>query len=244
MAGHSKWAQIKRKKAVVDAKRGKLFTKLIREITIAAREGGGNPDGNPRLRLAIDQARAANMPLENIERAIKKATGELEGSKYEEVIYEGYGPGGIAILIETVTDNKNRTVSELRHLFSRHGGRLAETGSVNWKFQRKGIITLDKNQINEDDLIMLALDAGADDIITETDYYEVQTPVENFEKVRRTISEKGLKIESASLQYVPQNLMKINAKENETALKLLEILEDHDDVQNVYTDADLTEIVS
>jgi YebC/PmpR family DNA-binding regulatory protein len=242
MAGHSKWAQIKRKKAVVDAKRGKLFTKLIREITIAAREGGGNPDGNPRLRLAIDQARAANMPMENIERAIKKATGELEVSKYEEIIYEGYGPGGIAILIEAVTDNKNRTVSELRHLFSRHGGRLAETGSVNWKFQRKGIITLDKNQISEDDLIMLALDAGADDVVTETDYYEVQTAVENFEKVRRAIADKGLKIESASLQYVPQNLMKIDTKENETALKLLEALEDHDDVQNVYTDADLTEV--
>jgi YebC/PmpR family DNA-binding regulatory protein len=242
MAGHSKWAQIKRKKAVADAKRGKLFTKLIREITIAARQGGGNPDGNPRLRLAIDQARAANMPMENIERAIKKATGELEGSKYEEIIYEGYGPGGIAILIEAVTDNKNRTVSELRHLFSRHGGRLAETGSVNWKFQRKGIITITKDQINEDDLIMLALDLGADDVVTETDYYEIQTSVENFDKVRKALSEKSLQIESASLQYVPQNLMKVDAKENETALKLLEVLEDQDDVQNVYTDADLTEV--
>ncbi len=242
MAGHSKWAQIKRKKAVADAKRGKLFTKLIREISVAARQGGGNPEGNPRLRLAIEQARAANMPMENIERAIKKATGELEGSKFEEIIYEGYGPGGIAILIEAVTDNKNRTVSELRHLFSRHGGRLAETGSVNWKFQRKGIITITKDQISEDDLIMLALDLGADDVITETDYYEVQTSLENFEKVRKALSEKGLKIDSASLQFVPQNLMKINSKENETALKLLEVLEDHDDVQNVYTDADLTEI--
>ncbi len=242
MAGHSKWAQIKRKKAVADAKRGKLFTKLIREITIAARQGGGNPEGNPRLRLAIEQARAANMPMENIERAIKKATGELEGSKYEEILYEGYGPGGIAILIEAVTDNKNRTVSEIRHLFSRHGGRLAETGSVNWKFQRKGIITISKEKISEDDLIMLALDAGADDVITESDYYEIQTTLENFEKVRKALSEKGLKIESASLQYVPQNLMKIDGKDNETALKLLEVLEDHDDVQNVYTDADLTEI--
>lgn len=242
MAGHSKWAQIKRKKAVADAKRGKLFTKLIREISIAARQGGGNPEGNPRLRLAIEQARAANMPMENIERAIKKATGELEGSKFEEIIYEGYGPGGIAILIEAVTDNKNRTVSELRHLFSRHGGRLAETGSVNWKFQRKGIIIITKDQISEDDLIMLALDTGADDVITESDYYEIQTPLENFEKVRKALSEKGLKIDSASLQFVPQNLMKIESKENETALKLLEVLEDHDDVQNVYTDADLTEI--
>ncbi len=242
MAGHSKWAQIKRKKAVVDAKRGKLFTKLIREITIAAREGGGNPDGNPRLRLAIEQARAANMPMENIERAIKKATGELEGAKYEEIVYEGYGPGGVAILIEAVTDNKNRTVSELRHLFSRHGGRLAETGSVNWKFQRKGVMTIDKKQISEDDLIMLALDAGAEDIVTETNYYEIQTSVQDFEKVRKALLEKGIKIESASLQYVPQNLMKISDKDNETALKLLEMLEDHDDVQNVYTDADLTEV--
>lgn len=242
MAGHSKWAQIKRKKAVADAKKGKLFTKLIREITIAARQGGGNPDGNPRLRLAIDQARAANMPMENIERAIKKATGELEGSQYEEIIYEGYGPGGVAILIEAVTDNKNRTVSELRHIFSRHGGRLAESGSVNWMFDRKGIITIEKSVINEDDLIMLALDAGADDVIVESDYYEVQTSIENFEKVRKNLLEKNVKIENASLQYVPQNLMKIEGKENETVLKLLEILEDHDDVQNVYTNADVNEI--
>lgn len=242
MAGHSKWAQIKRKKAVADAKKGKLFTKLIREITVAARQGGGNPDGNPRLRLAIDQARAANMPMENIERAIKKATGELEGSQYEEIIYEGYGPGGVAILIEVVTDNKNRTVSEIRHLFSRHGGRLAESGSVNWMFQRKGIITIEKSKINEDDLIMLALDAGADDVVTEIDYYEVQTSLENFEKVRRTLIEKGVEVESASLQYVPQSLMKIDGKENETTIKLLDVLEDHDDVQNVYTNADLTEI--
>lgn len=242
MAGHSKWAQIKRKKAVADAKKGKLFTKLIREITIAVRQGGGNPDGNPRLRLAIDQARAANMPMENIERAIKKATGELEGSQYEEIIYEGYGPGGVAILIEAVTDNKNRTVSELRHIFSRHGGRLAESGSVNWMFDRKGIITIEKSVINEDDLIMLALDAGADDVIVESDYYEVQTSIENFEKVRKNLLEKNVKIENASLQYVPQNLMKIEGKENETVLKLLEILEDHDDVQNVYTNADVNEI--
>lgn len=242
MAGHSKWAQIKRKKAVADAKKGKLFTKLIREITIAARQGGGNPDGNPRLRLAIDQARAANMPMENIERAIKKATGELEGSQYEEIIYEGYGPGGVAILIEAVTDNKNRTVSELRHIFSRHGGRFAESGSVNWMFDRKGIITIEKSVINEDDLIMLALDAGADDVIVESDYYEVQTSIENFEKVRKNLLEKNVKIENASLQYVPQNLMKIEGKENETVLKLLEILEDHDDVQNVYTNADVNEI--
>lgn len=242
MAGHSKWAQIKRKKAVADAKKGKLFTKLIREITIAVRQGGGNPDGNPRLRLAIDQARAANMPMENIERAIKKATGELEGSQYEEIIYEGYGPGGVAILIEAVTDNKNRTVSELRHIFSRHGGRLAESGSVNWMFDRKGIITIEKSVINEDDLIMLALDAGADDVIVESDYYEVQTSIENFEKVRKNLLEKNVKIENASLQYVPQNLMKIESKENETVLKLLEILEDHDDVQNVYTNADVNEI--
>ena len=214
MAGHSKWAQIKRKKAVVDAKRGKLFTKLIREITIAAREGGGNPDGNPRLRLAIDQARANNMPMENIERAIKRATGELEGTKYEEIIYEGYGPGGVAILIEAVTDNKNRTVSEIRHIFSKHGGRLADLGSVNYLFQRKGIINVDKEQISEDDLIIIALDAGADDVLTLPDYFEVQTAVESFEKVRKALIEKNVKIESASLQYVPLNLKKTRQPSN------------------------------
>lgn len=241
MSGHSKWATIKRKKAATDAKRGKIFTRLIKEITIAARHGGGNPDGNPRLRLAIDAAKASNMPADNIERAIKKATGELEGVSYEEITYEGYGPGGVAILIETVTDNKNRTVSELRHIFSRNGGRLAETGSVNWMFDKKGIITINKKQIDEDSLMMLILDAGADDMRMEDDFFEIQTSIENFEKVRKTLSEKNITLESASLQMIPQNLLKVEGKENESAIKLLEAIEDHDDVQNVYTNADITE---
>lgn len=241
MSGHSKWSTIKRKKSVIDSKRGKLFTKLIKEITIAARDGGGNPDGNPRLRLAIDAAKSANMPADNIERAIKKATGELEGVNYEEITYEGYGPGGAAILIETVTDNKNRTVSEIRHLFTRNNGRLAESGSVNWMFDRKGIITLDKNQIGEDNLMMLVLDAGADDMISDGDYFEIQTSLENFDKVRKTLLEKNLNLESASLQMIPQNLASVEGNDNAVVIKLLESLEDLDDVQNVYTNADIIE---
>ncbi|MBU2585836.1 MAG: YebC/PmpR family DNA-binding transcriptional regulator [Bacteroidetes bacterium] len=241
MSGHSKWSTIKRKKSAIDSKRGKLFTKLIKEITIAARDGGGNPDGNPRLRLAIDAAKSANMPADNIDRAIKKATGELEGVNYEEITYEGYGPGGAAILIETVTDNKNRTVSEIRHLFTRNNGRLAESGSVNWMFDRKGIITLDKNQIGEDDLMMLVLDAGADDMISDGDYFEIQTSLENFDKVRKTLLEKNLNLESASLQMIPQNLASVEGNDNAVVIKLLESLEDLDDVQNVYTNADIIE---
>lgn len=241
MSGHSKWSTIKRKKSVIDSKRGKLFTKLIKEITIAARDGGGNPDGNPRLRLAIDAAKSANMPADNIERAIKKATGELEGVNYEEITYEGYGPGGAAILIETVTDNKNRTVSEIRHLFTRNNGRLAESGSVNWMFDRKGIITLDKNQIGEDNLMMLVLDAGADDMISNGDYFEIQTSLENFDKVRKALLEKNLNLESASLQMIPQNLASVEGNDNAVVIKLLESLEDLDDVQNVYTNADIIE---
>lgn len=241
MSGHSKWSTIKRKKSAIDSKRGKLFTKLIKEITIAARDGGGNPDGNPRLRLAIDAAKSANMPADNIERAIKKATGELEGVNYEKITYEGYGPGGAAILIETVTDNKNRTVSEIRHLFTRNNGRLAESGSVNWMFDRKGIITLDKNQISEDDLMMHVLEAGADDMISDGDYYEIQTSLENFDKVRKTLLEKNLNLESASLQMIPQNLVSVEGNDNAVVIKLLESLEDLDDVQNVYTNADIIE---
>lgn len=241
MSGHSKWATIKRKKSALDAKRGRLFTQLIKEITIAARNGGGNPDGNPRLRLAIDNAKAANMPSDNIERAIKKATGELEGVNYEEFTYEGYGPGGTAILVDVVTDNKNRTVSELRHIFTRHNGRLAEMGSVNWMFSKKGNITIAKDKISEDELMELALDAGADDIITEDDYFIVQTSVEAFETVRKAILAKNIKPENASLTMVPQTMIKIDAKDSESVVKLLEAIEDHDDVQNVYTNADIQE---
>jgi len=241
MSGHSKWATTKRKKAVIDSKRGKMFTKLIKEITIAAREGGGDPAGNPRLRLAIDNAKSFNMPQDNIERAIKKATGELEGVSYHELTYEGYAPAGIALLVEVATDNKNRTVAEVRHLFSKHGGTLGETGSVSWMFHRKGIITLPKQGKSEDEIMELVLDAGADDLQTEEEYYEVQTSMEAFEPVRKTLANKKLTIENASLQWVAQNTIRISGEDAEKIIKLIEALEDCDDVQNVYSNADFDE---
>ena len=241
MSGHSKWATTKRKKAVIDSKRGKMFTKLIKEITIAAREGGGDPNGNPRLRLAVDNAKSANMPQDNIERAIKKATGELEGVSYHEFTYEGYAPAGIALLVEVATDNKNRTVAEVRHLFSKHGGTMGETGSVSWMFHRKGIITLPKQGKSEDEIMELALDAGADDLQIEEEYYEVQTSMEAFEPVRKTLANKKLTIENASLQWVAQNTIRISGEDAEKIIKLIEALEDCDDVQNVYSNADFDE---
>ena len=238
MSGHSKWATTKRKKAVIDAKRGKMFTKLIKEITIAAREGGGDVNNNPRLRLAVDNAKSANMPADNIERAIKKATGELEGTTYYELIYEGYAPAGIALIVEVATDNKNRTVAEIRHLFSKNGGSLGETGSVAWMFDRKGIITLAKQNKSEDEIMEIALEAGADDFQVEDQYYEVQTSLENFEPVRRVLIDKKLEIENASLQWVAKNSIKISGEDAEKVIKLIEALEDNDDVQNVYSNAD------
>ncbi len=238
MSGHSKWATTKRKKAVIDAKRGKMFTKLIKEITIAAREGGGDVNNNPRLRLAVDNAKSANMPAENIERAIKKATGELEGTTYYELIYEGYAPAGIALIVEVATDNKNRTVAEIRHLFSKNGGSLGETGSVAWMFDRKGIITLPKQNKSEDEIMEIALEAGADDFQVEDQYYEVQTSLESFEPVRRVLIDKKLEIENASLQWVAKNSIKISGEDAEKVIKLIEALEDNDDVQNVYSNAD------
>lgn len=241
MSGHSKWATIKRKKAVLDSKRGKIFTKLIKEITIAAREGGGDPNGNPRLRLAIDNAKSQNMPQENIERAIKKATGELEGVTYHELTYEGYGPAGVALLVEVATDNKNRTVAEVRHLFSKNGGSMGETGSVAWMFDRKGIITLPAEGRKEDEVMEIVLDAGADDLSSEEDYFEVQTSVESFETVRRALADKGFKIENASLQWIAKNLIEVKGEDAEKVLKIIEALEDVDDVQNVYSNADIVE---
>jgi YebC/PmpR family DNA-binding regulatory protein len=242
MSGHSKWATIKRKKAAVDAKRGKIFTKLIKEITIAAREGGGDPDGNPRLRLAVDNAKAANMPQDNIERAIKKATGELEGVTYHELIYEGYGPAGVAVLVEVATDNKNRTVAEVRHVFSKHNGSLGESGSVAWMFDRKGIITLSSQGKTEDEILEIILDAGADDLQTEDDFFEVQTSLEAFDPVRKSLSEKNLQIENASLQWIAKNLVPMRGEESEKLMKLIESLEDLDDVQNVFSNADFEDI--
>ena len=238
MSGHSKWATTKRKKAVIDAKRGKMFTKLIKEITIAAREGGGDPEANPRLRLAVDNAKAANMPQDNIERAIKKATGELEGQAYHELTYEGYGPSGIAILVEVATDNKNRTVAEIRHLFSKGGGSMGENGSVAWMFDRKGIILLPQKGKTEDEIMEVILDAGAEDLHTEEDYFEVQTPLESFEPVRKSLVNKNIDIENASLQWIAKNAISVEGEDAEKVMKLIESLEDNDDVQNVFSNAD------
>jgi len=241
MSGHSKWATIKRKKAVTDAKRGKAFTQIIKEITIAARMSGGDPKGNPRLRLAIDKAKASNMPADNIKRAIQKGTGELPGVVYEDVSYEGYGPGGVALIIESVTDNKNRTVSEIRHLLERHSGKLGAANSVAWMFHRKGVIRIAKANNTEDELMNLIVEAGADDMITEEETYEILTSVENFETVRHTLEGKGIKMEEADIQLVPENTVKVGGKEAEQILKLMESLEDHDDVQHVYANFDIDE---
>jgi len=241
MSGHSKWATTKRKKAVIDAKRGKMFTKLIKEITIAAREGGGDPAGNPRLRLAIDNAKAANMPQDNIDRAVKKATGELEGVTYHEFTYEGYAPAGIAVMVEVATDNKNRTVAEVRHVFSKGGGTLGESGSVAWMFHRKGIITLPKQEKSEDEIMEIILDAGAEDLQTGEDFYEIQTSIESFEPVRRALADKNINVENASLQWIAQNIILASGEDGEKVIKLIEALEDLDDVQNVYSNADFDE---
>ncbi|PJA95358.1 MAG: YebC/PmpR family DNA-binding transcriptional regulator [Ignavibacteriales bacterium CG_4_9_14_3_um_filter_34_10] len=242
MSGHSKWATIKRKKASIDAKRGKLFTKIIKELMVAAKMGGGDPDANPRLRLVVDNAKAANMPAENVERAIKKATGELEGVSYSEMIYEGYGPGGIAILVESLTDNKNRTVAEVRHLFSKHGGSLGESGSVAWMFERKGIIIVEKESMTEEGMFDIAIEAGADDLQTEDTFFEVSTSIENFEPVRRKLIDAKLKITNASLQWVAKNLIELSGETAEKAMKIIDALEDSDEVQNVFTNADFQEM--
>ncbi len=241
MSGHSKWATIKRKKAATDSARGKVFTKIIKEITIAARDGGGDPDANPRLRLAVQNAKSNNMPQDNITRAIKKGTGELEGVRYEEVTYEAYAPGGVALIIESVTDNKNRTVAELRHLISKKNGNMAESGAVAWMFERKGVVNVEKGNVNEDDLMEVILDAGADDLKSEGDYFEVIVPVENFEKVRKAIEDKSYKIESASLQYIAKDLLTIEGKNADEVIRCIEAIEENDDVQNVYTNADFTD---
>ncbi len=241
MSGHSKWATIKRKKGAADAKRGKIFTKLIKEITIAARQGGGDANGNPRLRLAIDNAKAANMPADNIERAIKKATGELEGVSFTELMYEGYGPGGIAILVEVATDNKNRTVAEVRHIFSKIGGSMGESGSVAWMFERKGIISVKRNNKSEDEVMEIVLEAGADDMQTEEDIFEVTTSLESFETVRKTLLDKTLEIENASLEWIAKNTLAVAGEDAEKVIKLIETLEDNEDVQNVFSNADIQE---
>lgn len=233
MSGHSKWSTIKHKKALKDARRGKLFTKLIKDLTIAARMGGSDLSANPRLRTALAAAKAASMSNDTIDRAIKKGAGEMEGVHYEEVIYEGHGPGGVAIMLQALTDNKNRTVSEIRHFFSKHGGSLGSPNSVAWMFTKKGIITLDKAQADEDRLMELALDAGAEDVSTGDGVFEVVVPPEDFDAVREALEKAGLTLTSAEVTMVPQNTVTLTGKEAEQTLKLLEILEEHDDVQTV-----------
>jgi len=233
MSGHSKWSTIKHKKAAKDAKRGKIFTKLIKEITVAARIGGGDINANPRLRTAVLTARSNSMPSENIDRAIKKGTGELEGVTYEEIQYEGYGPGGAAIIAQVLTDNKNRTVSEIRRLFTKHGGNLGETGCVSWMFDKKGLLAVEKSQVDEERLMDLVLDAGAEDGRDEDEIFEIVTPPEELEKVKEKLDHEKIAVSSAQVTLVPKNSVNVDAKHVEQILRLTEELEDHDDVQSV-----------
>jgi len=239
MSGHSKWASIKHKKGAAAAKRGKLFTKLIREITVAARASGGKSEANPRLRMAIQKAKESNMPQENIERAVKKGTGELEGVHYEEVIYEGYGPGGIAIMVEVLTDNKNRASGAIRNIFAKKGGNMAGQGSVNWIFEKKGYIVINKSEIEEDKLMSIALDAGAEDMKAEDTTYAVTTLQGDFEKVRKALGDNKIKIEAAEVTSVPKNTIKVTGENAEKVLSLVNELEDNDDVQHVYANFDI-----
>ncbi len=239
MSGHSKWHSIKHKKGAADAKRGKIFTRLIREITVAARDSGGDPDMNPRLRKAISDAKAANMPNDNIERAIKRGTGELEGVSYDEITYEAYGPGGVAILIETMTDNRNRTVAELRHLLSKNSGNLGESGSVAYMFDRKGYIVVNKNQKSEDELFELAIEAGAEDLKEDGDSFEIFTDQESFDEVKTAIENAGVETDVAEISMIPQTYVKVEGTDAQTMLKLYDAIDDHDDVQNVYTNSDI-----
>ncbi|MDH3330355.1 MAG: YebC/PmpR family DNA-binding transcriptional regulator [Desulfobulbaceae bacterium] len=240
MSGHSKWSTIKRKKGAIDAKRGKIFTKLIKEITVAARIGGGDADANPRLRTAVLAAKSENMPKDNIERAIKKGTGDLEGANYEEILYEGYGPGGVAVLVETMTDNKNRTVADVRHYFSKSGGNLGESGCVGWMFDKKGIIVVDKETISEEELMEIALEAGAEDVVEEDSTFQVVTAPEDFNEVVENLDKAELKYDEASVSMVPQNMAEVTEEKTaRSLLKLLENLEDHDDVQKVHANFDI-----
>jgi len=243
MSGHSKWSTIKHKKAAVDARRGKLFTKAIRELTSAARAGGGSPEANPRLRTAIAAAKSANMPTDTIQRAIKKGTGELPGEVYEEVTYEGYGAGGVAILVDVLTDNRNRTVAEIRHLFAKHGGNMGEAGCVAWMFGRTGLITVDMNQIDEDTLLEIVLEAGGDDVRVEGDVYEIRTTPETFEEVRTALEQRGLTMGLAELTLLPQSTIQVDGKQAEQVIRLMEILDDHDDVRKAYANFDIPDAV-
>ena len=241
MSGHSKWATIKHKKGALDAKRGKIFTRLIKEITIAAKHGGGDPDGNPRLRTAVLAAKAENMPADNIKRAIQRGTGELEGVNYEEITFEGYGPGGVGVLVQVVTSNRNRIVSEIRHMFSKNGGNMAETGAVGWMFHRKGDIVVPKEAADEDKMMSIVLDAGAEDLKDDGAAWEVTTPPEAMEKVREALVGAGITPASAEVAWLPQNYVKLSGPQAQQMLRMVEALEDHDDVQHVYANFDIDE---
>ena len=238
MSGHSKWSTIKRKKAAIDSKRGKIFTTLIKEITIAARESGGDAGINPRLRQAVSSARDANMPQDNIKRAIMKGTGELPGVTYEECAYEGFGPGGVAIFMEVLTDNKNRTVAEIRHLITKYGGNLGENGSVSWMFDKKGQIIISKVDQNEDNLFEDSINAGAEDFVEDEDNFIVNTAPLEMMNVRKTLEDNGYKIDSAKVEMLPKNLHKIDKDKSEKVIMLLETIEDHEDIKSVYTNLD------
>lgn len=245
MSGHSKWAQVKHKKAVVDAKKGKMFSKIVKEISVAARIGGGEPDGNPRLRTAIEKAREVNMPQENIKRAIMKGTGELPGMTYEESVYEGYGPGGTAILLEVLTDNRNRTVSEIRHIMTKHGGNLGEAGCVGWMFEKKGYILVEKTKIDEDSLMSIALEVGAEDMKNDPreDSFEIITSSEDLNRIKTSLEASGIPLSLAEITMLPKSYVSLDAKAADQMIRLLEALEDHEDVQDVYTNSDIPDEV-
>jgi len=239
MSGHSKWATTKHKKAATDAKRGKIFTKIGKEISVAARLGGGDPDGNPRLRTAVAKAKSVSLPAENIKRAIQKGTGELPGVSYEEIVYEGYGPGGVAVIIESMTDNRNRTVSEIRNIFSKAGSNMGEAGCVSWMFHKKGYLVVNSTKANEDQLMTLALDAGAEDMQVEEGTFVITTALSDFEKVKKALEDAAVPLDLAEITMIPQTYVKLDGKEAQQMLRLVDTLEDNDDVQNVYANFDI-----
>jgi YebC/PmpR family DNA-binding regulatory protein len=244
MSGHSKWAGIKHKKAIIDAKRGQIFSKLIREITVAAKQGGDDPSGNPRLRVAIEKAKTVNMPQDNIKKAIQRGTGELPGVSYEELVYEGYGPGGIAVIVEVTTDNKKRIAAEVRKAFSRHGGNLGDAGCVGWMFNKKGYISVDKSKIKEEELIEIALESGAEDVKSDDeDVFEIITQPRDSEKVKRSLMAKNIEINSAEITMVPQTYIRLEGSKAEQMLRLMDELDNNDDVQNVYANFDIPKAI-
>lgn len=242
MAGHNKWSTIKHKKAKADAQKGKIFTKLAREIIVATKHGGGDPETNFRLRVAIDKARSNNMPNDNIKRAIQKGLGDADGDNYEEVIYEGYGPGGTAMMLDILTDNRNRTAGDIRHIFSKNGGNMGETGCVSWMFERKGYLTIESPELNEDDLMLLVLEAGSEDMDYSDDFVEIYTSAENFEEVQAFLKKKGIEFKDSEVTMIPQNTVEVtNLEQAQKIMNLIDALENHDDVQNVYSNVDISD---